>query len=299
MKTRRAPALPHSPYFWAVFLVGSAAVMLLAAFSSTNLVIGAIGVLAAASFALIWEVYRQGRLSRGGNHLLDTPLFLAHDADFFERYREISHSLLRMCQNSDPIYRSSVLEQVAKISDEIARLAAGTVVYEGTETWRIAYERLLRSPGLHLYRSVAWVKTARYWQDEPGLQSMRLNFELHDGRRLNIERIVILADEVWPEGEPLPKSPIREWIHEQHVHGIWIKLVRQSALKSEPNLLVDMGIYGSRALGIQELDEACRTVRFTLTFDFDVVAAAEQRWQRLSVYAVSYRDLLDHFSFDE
>jgi sugar lactone lactonase YvrE len=60
MKTRRAPALPHSPYFWAVFLVGSAAVMLLAAFSSTNLVIGAIGVLAAASFALIWEVYREG-----------------------------------------------------------------------------------------------------------------------------------------------------------------------------------------------------------------------------------------------
>jgi hypothetical protein len=53
MKTRRAPALPHSPYFWAIFLVGSAAVMLSAAFSSMTLVIVTIGVLAAASFGLI------------------------------------------------------------------------------------------------------------------------------------------------------------------------------------------------------------------------------------------------------
>ena len=128
---------------------------------------------------------------------------------------------------------------------------------------------------------------------------MRLNYELHDGGRLNIERIAILADEVWPEDEPLPKSPISEWIHEQHSHGIWTKLVRESALKSEPDLLVDMGIYGSRAVGTQELDDRCRTVRFTLTFDFEAVAAAEERWRRLSVYATSYRDLLDHFRLDE
>ena len=299
MKTRTHPSFPSSPAFWAILLVGSATVTLLAAFSTPTLLAAAIGMLVTASVGLSWELYRQGQLGRTGTHLLDTPLFLAHHADFFERYCEISHSLLRMCQNSDPVYRSTVLEQVGRISDEIARLAAGTIVYEGTETWRIAYEKLLRSPGLHLYRSVAWVKTSRYWQDEPGLQSMRVNYELHDGRRLNIERIVILADEVWPESEPLPKNPISAWIHEQYTHGIWVKLVRQSALKSEPNLLADIGIYGSRALGTQELDDECKTIRFTLTFDFDAVAAAEQRWQRLSVYATSYRDLLDHFSFDE
>jgi hypothetical protein len=192
-----------------------------------------------------------------------------------------------------------VLQQVAQISEQITRLAAGTIVYEGTETWRIAYEKLLRSRGLHLYRSVAWVKTTQYWQDEPGLQSMRLNFELHDSGWLNIERIAILTDEVWPKDEPLPKSPISEWIHEQHSHGISTKLVRESAVKSESGLLVDMGIYGSRAVGTQELDDSCRTVRFTLTFDFDAVAAAEERWGRLSVYATPYRDLLDHFTFNE
>jgi hypothetical protein len=46
-------------------------VVLLAAFSSTKLVIATIGVLAAASFALTWKVYRQGRFTRRGNHLLD------------------------------------------------------------------------------------------------------------------------------------------------------------------------------------------------------------------------------------
>jgi hypothetical protein len=299
MKARQTPSIPHSPIFWATLLVGSGAVILLAVFSSTMLVIAVVGLLAVACLAMTWEVYRQGRLGRGGTHLLDTPLFLAHHADFFERYRAISYSLLRMCQNSDTVYRSTVLEQLEQISDHIARLADGTIVYEGTETWRIAYENVLRSHGIYLYRSVAWVKTPRYWQDEPGRQSMRLNFELHDARRLNVERIVILADEVWPKDEPLPKSPIQEWIHEQHIHGIWTKLVRQSALESEPHLLVDMGIYGTRAVGVQELDDQCKTVRFTLTFDIDAVAAAEQRWHRLSVYATSYRDLLDHFSLNE
>jgi hypothetical protein len=273
--------------------------VLLAVFSTPAVQIAALGVLIGIGVGVLWEIHRYWRQWRRNIGLLDTPLFLAHDADFFEHYQAISRSLLRMSQNSDEIYRKTALQQIGQISQHITRLAAGTIVFEGTETWRIAYEKLLRSPGLHLYRSVAWVRTPRYWQDEPGLQSLRLNYELHDGGRVNIERIAILADEVWPEDEPLPKSPISEWIHEQHSHGIWTKLVRESALNSEPDLLVDMGIYGSRAVGTQELDDRCRTVRFTLTFDFEAVAAAEERWRRLSVYSVSYRDLLDHFTLNE
>lgn len=299
MKTSRSRIVAGRPGSWAFVLLSSAAMVLLAVFSNPSTQIAALGVLVAVGVGVLWEVHRYWRQWRKNIGLLDTPLFLAHDADFFEHYQEISRSLLRMTQKPDEIYRKTVLQQVTQISEGIARLAAGTIVYEGTETWRIAYEKLLRSPGLHLYRSVAWVKTREYWQDGPGLQSMQLNYELHDGGRLNIERIAILADAVWPEDEPLPKSPISEWIHEQHSHGIWTKLVRESALKSESDLLADMGIYGSRAVGTQELDDRCRTVRFTLTFDFDAVAAAEERWRRLSVYATSYRDLLDHFRLDE
>ena len=299
MKTSRSRTIAASPGFWAVVVPVSVVTVLLAVFSTPSVQIAALGVLVGVGVGLLWEIHRYWRQWRRNIGVLDTPLFLAHDADFFQHYRGLSRSLLRMSQNSDDIYRKTALEHLGQISEGIARLAAGTIVYEGTETWRIAYENLLRSPGLHLYRSVAWVKTPQYWQDEPGLQSMRVNYELHDGRRLNVERITILADEVWPEDEPLPKSPIGEWIHEQHSHGIWTKLVRESALESEPDLIADMGIYGSRAVGTQQLDDRCRTVRFTLTFEFDAVAAAENRWRRLSVYATSYRDLLDHFTFHE
>ena len=45
---------------------------------------------------------------------------------------------------------------------------------------------------------MAWVKNANYWQDEPGRKSMAVNFELNDAEQLNIERIAIIADELWP-----------------------------------------------------------------------------------------------------
>ena len=56
--------------------------------------------------------------------------------------------------------------------------------------------------------------------------------------------IVILADDLWPTDSDLPVELLRQWIHEQSVHGIWIRLVRESALRKEPDLVCDMGIYG-------------------------------------------------------
>jgi hypothetical protein len=114
-----------------------------------------------------------------------------------------------------------------------------------------------------------------------------------EGGTLNTERIAILPDHLWPAGERFPVEPLREWIDEQYTHGIWVKLVRQSILAGELDLLVDLGIYGTRALGRQELDDHGRTVRFTLSFDFAEILAAEQRWERLSVYSTSYQKLLD------
>ncbi len=230
--------------------------------------------------------------------VLDVPFHLAHDRDVFERYRQISQALLLVGQRGDPIYREIALEQLSSLATELATIGDGTIVFEDTETWRLVYGKLLRSPGIHLYRSVSWMKTTGYWQDQPGLQSMRLNFELlHDGH-ITIERIVIINDELWPVASDLPVDRVHQWIAEQHSHGISIQLVRQSALASECDLIADIGIYGSRAVGVQELDEQCRTVSFTLTFDFDELTEAEDRWRRLSVYSMAYCDILDHFTLD-
>lgn len=254
-----------------------------------------VGLLISLVLGLVILQIMRGRSALGDTSALETALQLAGDRNVFDRYQRIAGSLLLISRQRDSIFREIALEHLDELVRRCSTIAEGTFVFEGTETWRIVYERLLRSPGLQLYRSVAWMKNQKYWHDEPGRKSMAVNFELHEAERLNIERIAIIADELWVEGEVWPTELIRQWLHEQHARGIWIKFVRQSALAHEPDLIADIGIYGSRALGIQELDEQCRTVRFTLTFDFASVSAAEERWKRLSIYAESFASYLDRY----
>lgn len=224
---------------------------------------------------------------------LETPLLLARDEEVFARYRRMSGLLLKVTQNSDPLYREIALEHVDDLATRLTSIAAGTLVFEGTETWRILYERLLRSPGLYLYRSVSWIKGPGYWQDEPGRKSLLVNLELHEQEQLKIERIAIVADDLWKAGSSRAVEPIHGWLQQHVTSGIPLRVVRQSALVNEPDLIADIGIYGSRALGTQTLDDQCRTSRFVLSFDYPRVAEAEARWSRLEVYAESYGVHLD------
>lgn len=174
------------------------------------------------------------------------PLFeIAHDRDILTVHDHCAESLLKISQSSDLIYRKFALESLRQFAETVSMIADGTIVFEGTETWRIAYEHLLRCPGLHSYRSVAWVRTANYWQDGAGQQSIQLNRELHSSGRLTIEHIAIIDDTLWPTNYDLPVERVRQWIAEQFSDGIDIRLVRESALASEPDLKQDMGIYGS------------------------------------------------------
>ena len=229
---------------------------------------------------------------------LDASFQLARDEQVFERFRRTTRLLLKVSRHHDPIYRDIAFEKIDDLNRQLTTIAAGSLVFEGTETWRIVYERLLRSRGLYLYRSVAWVRNAAYWQDEPGRKSMAVNLELQEAGSLLIERIAILADELWPTDCKLPVESMRRWLFDQHIGGISLKLVRASALQQEPALMADIGIYGSRALGTQELDDQCRTVRFVLTFDYAKVVEAEDRWNRLSVYAESVEGFLDRYEID-
>ncbi|MCC7334650.1 MAG: hypothetical protein IT422_06120 [Pirellulaceae bacterium] len=224
---------------------------------------------------------------------LETLLELAKDREVSRIHDEIAESLKQIAAKQDPIFRRLALQKLQGVADQCQRLANDTIEFSSTEAWRIVYEELLRSPGLHLYRSVSYVESAHYWQDGPGQQSTRLNLELHDNREISIERTAIIADHLWPDLSVFPVEPIHAWLEEQHRHGIWIRLVRESKIRDEADLLADFGIYGSRAVGIQIADPAGRTLRFQLSFDFDKVLRAEAIWNRLAVYAISYRELLD------
>ncbi|HLN31746.1 MAG TPA: hypothetical protein VK395_28660 [Gemmataceae bacterium] len=223
---------------------------------------------------------------------LSVPLSLASDPELFQQYQEISRGLIAVAKDADAVLRQIALLKFASLAEQIDGLVDRKIVFAMTEEWRTVYEQLLTSPDVRQYRSIAWVRSSEYWQDEPGRQSMRVNFDAAH-RGLLIERVILLSDDLWPREELMPSPDILPWIQEQHNHGLWITLARESDVSREPDLLVDMGIYGNRAVGFQELDEHCRTLRFTLDLNQQAVRLADARWQRLLLYARPFGELLD------
>ncbi len=252
-----------------------------------------VGLLACVLLGVAIELLRRTDRSDGQGETVQLLLSLARDDEISDLHRELAQSLLAISERRDPIYRQSALEQLEELAEGLCMLGEGRIEFMTTESWRLAYEELLRSPGLYQYRSVAHVETPHYWQDGPGQLSTRLNLELQAAGTLIVERTVILADHLWREDTLFPVDPIHAWIDEQCRHGIALRVVRESALATEPEVVSDLGIYGTRAVGRQQLDPSGHTMRFILSFDVDEVCRAEQLWERLNVYAVSYRDLLD------
>ncbi|WP_305808359.1 hypothetical protein, partial [Staphylococcus epidermidis] len=150
---------------------------------------------------------------------LAVPLALAPEDDLYPLYLTYSRTLTALAAQADPLLREIAALKLASVNAQIESLAAGTAVFAGTETWRAVYEQLLAGGSVREYRSVAWVRGRNYWQDAPGRQSMRANFEAVR-RRVLIERIAILPDADWPTDAELPAEPIRSWLQEQHDHGL-------------------------------------------------------------------------------
>ena len=220
------------------------------------------------------------------------PLQLAHRSELFQAYRGLVAAITDLTGQKDGILQEAALVKLASLRDQLASLARGQLVFSATQAWRVAYEQILTSPGIHCYRSVAWLQNEDYWQDEPGRQSMQLNYDLLS-RGVLIERMLILSDFFWPPKALMPSEDVARWINQQHERGIAIALVRESALEAEPDLLCDFGIYGDRATGTLQLDGQGRMVRFTLDFSPESLRLAVDRWQRLGLFTISYSHLLD------
>ncbi|MBX3435796.1 MAG: hypothetical protein KF847_20960 [Pirellulales bacterium] len=256
-------------------------------FGSPSVATGYLSVVATVLVAVALVAWTRLERLLLADELPGVTLAVAGDPTAFGLFQSFGKSMREMVATVDPIYRQLAMERFGQLVDEAACLAAGRIDYLGTEGWRSAYEQLLRSRGLYRYRSVAYVRTPNYWQDEPGRQSMRLNFEMVESG-LYVERVVIIPDAFWPMGECDPIEPIGRWVSEQLHRGVRVWLVRDSLLEGDQDLLADFGLYGNRAVGFQQIDEHGRTVRFTLSFDFAELMAAERRWERLMVYAAEF-----------
>lgn len=247
----------------------------------------ATGVL--VSVALGWLV---SELLRQTIPLLETPTTALSLRALPEPCRELVSSLLVGVSHADPVFRELMQTQMAALSEQVREWSHGQLAFTGTEAWRTAYQKVLTSPDVTEYRSVAWVKTEDYWQDLPGQQSSRLNFDLIDQGML-IERVLILGWNLWPPELRLPREPIRRWIEDQHYRGVTVHLVRENDLVGEPDLLRDFGIYGDRAVGEQHVDGESRTVSFTFWFDCSQIELAKERWARLKLFGRPYAEILE------
>ena len=302
----KTPSRPGRPVlidfkFGATALIGSLVMALVSTFAPLAAQIAVLGAFVSILGGLFVAYLEQegGREARRNEVLerLSVPLALAPEHDLYEQYLAICRGLTELARSTDPILRETAVLKLGSVAGEIDALASGTVVFAGTEGWRTVYEQLLKSPDLKQYRSVAWVRTTGYWGDPPGRASLQANFAAAH-RGVLIERVVIVSDHLWPASDPLPADDVRGWVQEQHDHGLWVCLVRESALAREPDLLADIGIYGDRAVGVQDLDESSKTVRFTLKFDPQTVRQAQERWRRLLLFATSLREILDRLPPD-
>jgi len=222
---------------------------------------------------------------------------LADDPALGRVFRKISQAFLLLSKQREPVLRSTAATKLLSMSGELDQMARGIITFNDSEAWRTAYQELLLSETLRLYRSAAWVKCETYWQDPPGWQSLRDNYDAIN-RGVIVERIFILPSMLWPVEQRLPSETVLPWITDQHNHGVWVMLCRESDVYSEPDLPQDFGIYGDLAVGTQILDQECRTREFIMDFSSEAVQLANDRWQRLKLFTTSLRSLLDNWSDD-
>ena len=216
---------------------------------------------------------------------------LAKDTAMFECHLGFMRALHLISCIPDPVFRAAAFKKLDAIYEELTTLGQGTIIFQSTESWRLVYDQLLCNKIVYDYKSVAWIRDVSYWQNEPGQKSLKLCLELIDAKQLRMHRICILSDELWPETQSLPNATIVRWIEQQVAHGVPVGLIRESALLLDDDLLVDMGIYGSHAVGHQLMSETEGTSKFVLQFDFDAVASAEEIWARLCAYAKDCKEI--------
>ena len=222
---------------------------------------------------------------------LQMQLNLAKDTAMFDCHLGFMRALQSISCIPDPVFRAAAFKKLDAIYDDLATLGRGTIVFNSTESWRLVYEQLLCSKVVFDYKSVAWIRDVNYWQNEPGQKSLKLCLELIDAQQLSMRRVCILSDEIWPASQLLPHPTIVRWIEEHVTHGVPVGLIRESSMMLDDDLRVDMGIYGSHAVGHQLMSETEGSGKFVLQFDFNAVASAEEIWLRLCAYAKDYKEI--------
>ena len=178
-----------------------------------------IGLITSLAFALLIYLILRRVDPDFKSDTLELLFQLSKDEKVDQAQKNISKALYAASRRKDAVFQTLLDTRLANLTDDINQLGKGRIEFTNTESWRVFYEQLLRSPSTTMYRSVAHIETQHYWQDGAGEKSTALNLEIHDSGKVSIERIAIIADHLWPRDEPFPVKPIRRWIDQQHRYG--------------------------------------------------------------------------------
>ena len=145
-------------------LVGSLTMALVSAFAPPAAQLAVLGALVSILGGLFVSYLAQeeerDRQRAEAIERLAVPLSLASEDDLYPHYLTYCRALTALAAQTDPVLREIAALKLASVNAQIETLAAGTVVFAGTETWRAVYEQLLGSANILEYRSVAWVRSA-------------------------------------------------------------------------------------------------------------------------------------------
>jgi hypothetical protein len=162
-----------------------------------------------------------------------------HAAQLAKLLQELSQ---RSSSCHPEFYRQAAI-RLASMVRQVTELAEDTLTFEGTETWRTVYERVLEKCQTRQYLSAALIRTDCYWRDLPGRTSIDFNYKLIE-HGFSIERTFIVDPFFWPPSARMPTVSILSWISAQYRRGVTARLVRLSDIEEEPDLIADFGIYG-------------------------------------------------------
>jgi hypothetical protein len=273
----------------AVVILGTLASGLVAAFAPLEVQIGFMGALVSCVAGILVETQtRQRELERRQDHYLQAigiPASVAHRTSIYRKWHGVQSAFSNLLRSENPILEQIAELKLASIHQDVESLAMGRVEFTRTESWRLVYDQMLLQHRLKVYRSAAWIRDESYWQDSPGQQSIQTNYQaLALGLRIN--RIFIVAPHLMVPGIDRPVESIWLWMREQATYGITVRWLPEVELAGEVLPLVsDFGIYGSIATGEHEMDERCRTLRFTLSFDPRDIELARQQWERIELFS--------------
>lgn len=270
----------HSLEFWTTIIIGGMILGCALIFGDIQTQMAVVGTYATVILSLIMAVFLK-ILSvdalMGRMHEISQKI--AHEPNVKEFYDQTIDALCQTFEIKDQVFLELVKSKLNEFRLQlVTELAVGMISFRA-ESWRVPYQKILSQPDVTLYKSIAWVKSEAYWQDEAGRSSIEFNYELIS-RGKEIERIFILRDNV------LKSSKIKKWIREQRDNGIKVLIAKESSIPSEEDLLYDLGIYGNRAVGYQHIDDNCRTIKFELYFDKSQIERAKEIFERLKLHTL-------------